>query len=43
MTKLVEKLSKADKEWRSNSVVLIDGAKYQTCKESIDCMITLGL
>ncbi len=23
--------------------MLIDGAKYQTCKESIDCMVALGI
>ena len=31
MTKLAARLSKEDKYWRDNTVLLIDGAKYQTC------------
>ena len=34
MTRLAEKLSSENKNWRTNTVVLIDGAKYQTCKEA---------
>jgi len=34
LTKLVNQLNKEDKNWRNNTIMLIDGAKYQTCEES---------
>lgn len=34
MRYLVERLTAEDKNWRANTVVLLDGAKYQTCNES---------
>jgi hypothetical protein len=43
MSKLVEKLTAEDANWRTNTVVLIDGAKYQTCAESLDYMKDLGI
>ena len=43
MTKLVEQLSDEDKDWRSNTVVLMDGAKYLNCTESQQCLKSLGL
>ena len=42
MSKLATKLTKEDKNWRDNSVLLIDGAKYQTCVESVKYMKALG-
>ena len=33
MTKLTAELTKEVKEWRKNTIILIDGAKYQTCAE----------
>jgi len=43
ITKLVERLNADDRNWRTNSVLLIDGAKYQTCKESQKYMKALGI
>ena len=34
LTKLVERLTAEDRDWRAKSCLLIDGARYQTCKES---------
>ena len=30
ISKLVEKLNAEDKDWRSNTIILCDGATYQT-------------
>ena len=43
VTKLVAKLTKEDREWRKNTLILIDGAKYQTCDDSMNHMKALGL
>jgi len=43
MTKLVDRLNAEDRNWRDNSCILIDGAKYQTCKESQRYMNALGI
>lgn len=43
LTKLSERLTKEDKNWRDNTIILCDGAKYQTCEESRKHMIALGL
>ena len=43
ISKLVAKLTKEDKEWRRNTMILIDGAKYQTCEESQKYMLALGM
>ncbi len=32
-----------DKNWRDNTIILCDGAKYQTNKESVNYMKALGL
>ena len=42
ISKLAAKLSEEDRDWKSNSILLIDGAKYQTSKESIDHLKALG-
>ena len=42
MSKLVAKLTADDKNWRNSSVLLIDGARYQTCPESVKYMKALG-
>ena len=42
MSKLAAKLTLEDKNWRDNTLLLIDGAKYQTCHESIKHMKQLG-
>ena len=42
MQKLANKLGQQDKKWRDNTIVLIDGAKYQTNKESVSYMMALG-
>jgi hypothetical protein len=43
LSKLVERLNAEDKDWRKNSIILIDGAKYQTSKESQKYMRALGI
>ena len=43
MSTLASRLSKEDKEWRNNTVILFDGAKYQTCKESQEHLKALGI
>ena len=42
ISKLATKLTAEDKNWRDNTLLLIDGAKYQTCEESIRYMKQLG-
>ena len=42
MSKLATKLTKEDINWRDNTIVLCDGAKYQTNKESVNYMKGLG-
>ena len=42
MTKLAAKLTSEDRSWRTNTILLIDGAKYQTCKPSITHLKHLG-
>lgn len=42
MQKLANKLGQQDKRWRDNTIILIDGAKYQTNKESVSYMMALG-
>ena len=42
LSKLAEKLTKEDKDWRSNTVILCDGARYLTSKESQTYMKALG-
>ena len=42
ISKLAAKLSEEDRDWKSNSILLIDGAKYQTSKESIDHLKALA-
>ena len=42
ITKLAAKLTKEDPDWRDNTLLLIDGAKYQTCTESVRHMTALG-
>ena len=34
VSRLATKLTSEDKNWRNNTLLLIDGAKYQTCEES---------
>lgn len=43
ISKLVAKLTSEDRNWRDNSLILIDGARYQTSDESIRYMKSLGL
>jgi hypothetical protein len=43
ISKLVAVLTKEDKDWRKNTMVLMDGAKYQTSDESQKYMQALGL
>ena len=42
ITRLAAKLTQEDRHWRRNSLLLIDGARYQTCNESIRHMRALG-
>ena len=42
ISKLSAKLSQEDPNWRSNTRLLIDGARYQTSTESIGHMKALG-
>ena len=42
ITKLATKLTADDRNWRSNSILLIDGARYQTCPQSVDHMRAMG-
>ena len=42
ISKLVAKLTKEDRNWRDNTLLLIDGARYQTSAESIRHMKALG-
>ena len=42
ISKLAKKLAKEDRAWRANTLLLIDGARYQTCAESIRHMKALG-
>ena len=42
ITQLANKLTKEDRAWRENSILLIDGAKYQTCPESLQHLKQLG-
>ena len=42
MTWLAAKLTKEDKDWRRNTLLLIDGARYQTCNASVEHMKALG-
>ena len=43
LSKLAAKLTQEDKDWRQNTVILCDGARYQTSKESVEYMQALGL
>ena len=42
LSKLAEKLTSEDREWRQKTVILCDGARYQTSKESQAHMRALG-
>ena len=42
ISKLCAKLTKESPDWRDNTVLLIDGARYQTCAESVGHMKALG-
>ena len=42
ITGLAKRLSEEDNDWQSDTILLIDGAKYGTCKESIRHMRKLG-
>ena len=42
ISKLAARLSADDKSWRDNTLLLIDGARYQTARESIRHMKALG-
>ena len=42
LSKLAERLTKEDRDWRANTVILCDGARYQTSKESQAHMRALG-
>ena len=42
ISKLASKLTNEDRNWRDNTLLLIDGARYQTSKESIEHMRQLG-
>ena len=42
ISKLAAKLTAEDRNWRTNSLLLIDGARYQSCPESIRHMRSLG-
>jgi hypothetical protein len=35
LTELAKRLTALDKDWRDNSVLLLDGAKYHTCEETL--------
>ena len=39
---LSRKLTREDADWRTNTLLLIDGARYQTCRESVAHMRALG-
>ena len=43
ITKLVDVLSKEDSNWRDNTILLHDGAKYATCNESTEHLKSLGV
>ena len=43
MTKLAAVLTNEDREWRSNTLILMDGARYQSCNESRAHMERLGM
>ena len=43
ISKLVEKLNAEDKDWRQNTIILCDGARYQTSKASLEYMQALGI
>lgn len=43
MSKLVAQLNKKGSGWKSKTIILIDGASYGTCDESIGYMKALGL
>ncbi len=43
ISKLVAKLNERDKNWKERTIVVLDGASYGTCKESIYHMMMLGL
>ena len=40
---LAKKLGRKDPDWRDNTLLLIDGARYQTSRESIGYMRRLGI
>ena len=42
ISRLATKLTKQDRNWRGNTILLIDGARYQTCEESVRHMRALG-
>ena len=42
ISKLAKKLTKEDRAWRENCLLLIDSARYQTCAESVRHMRALG-
>ena len=42
MQNLASKLTKEDRNWRDNTIILCDGAKYQTNPESVNYMRALG-
>ena len=42
LSSLARKLTKEDRNWRDNTVILCDGARYQTSSESLTHMKALG-
>ena len=42
LSSLAKKLTAEDRNWRDNTVILCDGARYQTSKESTTHMKALG-
>ena len=42
VSKLSAKLTREDARWRDNTVLLVDGARYQTCAESVAHMKAMG-
>ena len=43
LTELVKKLSAADKDWRDNSVLLLDNASYHVCPETLSYLAWLNV
>lgn len=43
LSKLVAKMNKLDPDWKSKTIILIDGASYGVCDQSKVYMMALGL